>query len=124
MNGPVDAYLSALPPTQRDCLQTLRETLCAYVPQATETISYAMPGLRLASGKMVAGYAGFARRMGLYPHSGSVIPLLQDDCAGFRTSKSGVLFTPDHPLPTALVHKIIDTRLAELAAGYPPRPGA
>ena len=77
-----------------------------------------MPGFRQAGpkGKMVAGYAAFKHHLGLYPHSGSVIPRI--DCAPFKTSKSGVLFTPDRPLPDALLEKIIALRQAELAAGY------
>ena len=121
MTAAVDAYLSTLPDAQRACLQTLRDIIRTHLPQATECISYAMPGFRLPSGKMAAGYAAFARHLGLYPHSGSVIPLLLDDCQGFKTSKSGVLFTPDHPLPTALIHKMLNTRLNELGQGYPRR---
>jgi hypothetical protein len=47
---------------------------------------------------MVMGYAAFAKHLGLYPHSGTVIP--QIDCTPFKTSKSGVLFTPTSPCPT------------------------
>ena len=81
-------------------------------------MSYAMPGFRQPGpkGKMVVGYAAFAKHLGLYPHSGSVIP--QIDCSPFKTSKSGVLFTPQTPLPDALLDSIIRTRLAEIAAGY------
>ena len=111
-----DSYLAALPHDQRAALQALREVIAAYLPDAVECMSYAMPGFRM--GKMVAGYAGFARHCGLYPHSGSVIPVLADDLAAWKTSKSGVLFTPATPLPVALVHKILDLRLAEIAAGY------
>ena len=63
-------------------------------------------------GKMVAGYAAFKHHCGLYPHSGNVIHLI--DCAPFQTSKSGVLFPPDQPLPAALVERIVRTRQAEL----------
>ncbi len=120
MTAEVDAYLAALPADQRDALQALRAAAHAYLPDATECISYAMPGFRQPGpkGKMILGYAAFARHLGVYPHSGTVIPKLLADCEGFKTSKSGVLFTPETPLPTALLHKIIDTRLAELAAGY------
>lgn len=76
---------------------------------------FRQPGLK---GKMILGYAAFAPHLGVYPHSGTVIPKLLAACAGFQTSKSGVLFTAETPFPTALLHKIIDTRLAELAAGY------
>lgn len=114
----VDAYIAALPPDQRDALTDLRTRLNALLPDHLETMSYAMPGLRQTGpkGKMVIGYAAFAKHLGLYPHSGSVIPLI--DCAPFKTSKSGVLFTPERPLPDALLHQIIAVRQAELAAGY------
>jgi uncharacterized protein YdhG (YjbR/CyaY superfamily) len=114
----VDAYLGALPPDQRAALTSVRVRLKALLPDHLEVMSYAMPGFRqpVVSGRMVVGYAAFARHLGLYPHSGTVIPLI--DCTPFKTSKSGVLFTPDSPLPDALLDQIIRTRQAELAAGY------
>ncbi len=114
----VDAYIAALPPDQREALADLRARLKALLPDHIEVMSYAMPGFRQPGpkGKMVAGYAAFAKHLGLYPHSGSVIP--QVDCAPFKASKSGVLFTPDRPLPDALLRAIIETRQAEIAAGY------
>ena len=115
--GEVDAYLAALPDDQRAALQDLRARLKARLPGHLEVISYAMPGFRQPGpkGKMVAGYAAFTHHLGLYPHSGSVIP--QIDCTPFQTSKSGVLFTPATPLPDALLDAILALRLAEIAAG-------
>ncbi|MBW6506958.1 MAG: DUF1801 domain-containing protein [Rhodobacteraceae bacterium] len=116
MNDTPDAYLARLPAPQRDALQALRAVLRAALPGAAECISYAMPGFRMPGGKMVAGYAAFSRHLGLYPHSGGVIPGFAAECAalGFKTSKSGVLFTPDHPLPDDLVRRILAARLAEI----------
>ncbi len=116
----VDDYLAALPADQRSALQTLRAQIRAHLPGTTECLSYAMPGFRqTATGKMIAGYAAFRNHLGLYPHSGSVIPLLTTaETAGFKTSKSGILFTPVQPLPSALIRRILDLRLAEVAAGY------
>lgn len=118
MTSEVDTYIAALPPDQRAALTALRARLKALLPEHPEVISYAMPGFRQPGpkGKMVAGYAAFSKHLGLYPHSGSVIPKI--DCSPFKTSKSGVLFTPDHPLPDALLRAIIETRQAEIAAGY------
>lgn len=116
MSAKVDAYLAALPDDQRACLGALRALIARGVPGATECISYAMPGFRHPSGRMVAGYAAFTRHLGLYPHSGTVMPMLAEDCAGFRTSKSGILFTPTNPLPERLVGRILDLRLAEIAS--------
>ncbi|MBL4927701.1 iron chaperone [Fuscibacter oryzae] len=113
----VDAYLAALPADQRQALQTLRALLGTLLPDHLEVMSYAMPGFRQPGpkGRMVAGYAAFARHLGLYPHSGNIIPQLTADCAGFKTSKSGVLFTPANPLPQALVERIIRLRQDEIA---------
>ena len=118
MTAEVDTYLAALPADQRAALTALRARLKSLLPDHLEVMSYAMPGFRQPGpkGKMVIGYAAFARHLGLYPHSGTVIP--QIDCAPFKTSKSGVLFTPANPLPDALLKQIIATRQAELAAGY------
>jgi len=111
----VDAYIAARPPAFARALTDLRHRLMALLPGHIECMSYAMPGFRAPGpkGKMVAGYAAFTHHLGLYPHSGSVIPNI--DCTPFKTSKSGVLFAPDHPLPPALIAKIIHARQAELA---------
>ena len=114
----VDSYLARLPTDQASTLQDLRRAITAYLPDYIECLCYAMPGFRQPGpkGKMVIGYAAFTRNLGLYPHSGTVIP--QIDCTPFRTSKSGVLFTPAQPLPDTLLRRIIAARQAELAAGY------
>ena len=114
----VDAYIAALLPDQRAALHDLRKVIAARLPDHIECMSYAMPGFRQPGpkGRMVAGYAAFKRHCGLYPHSGNTIP--QIDCRPFKTSKSGVLFTPESPLPAALVHQIISLRLSQIAAGY------
>lgn len=119
MSEKVDLYLSAQPPAFRAALDQLRAQLRALLPDHIECISYAMPGLRdpAPKGKMVIGYAAFTHHIGLYPHSGSIIP--QIDCTPFKTSKSGILFAPDAPPPLSLITRIVRARQAELAKGYP-----
>ena len=118
MSAQVEAYLSAQSPAFRAALDTLRGQLKTLLPDHIECLSYAMPGFRQPGpkGKMVAGYAAFTHHIGLYPQSGSIIP--QIDCTPFKTSKSGVLFRPDTPLPESLITRIIRARQAELAKGY------
>lgn len=116
MSAEVDAYIAGLSPAFQTALTALRQQLRGLLPDHVECLSYAMPGFRAPGpkGKMIAGYAAFARHCGLYPHSGTIIPKI--DCTPFKTSKSGVLFAPDTPLPAALVAKIIRARQAEVAA--------
>ncbi len=118
MSAEVEAYLSACRPDQGAALQELRQRLKRLLPDHLEVMSYAMPGFRAPGpkGKMIVGYAAFSQHLGIYPHSGSVIPVL--DCGAFKTSKSGVLFTPQTPLPQDLLEAIVRTRQAQLAAGY------
>ena len=85
MTSEVDAYLSrpAPRPAPRPARGLCRPAHPAprLLPDHIVRLSYAMPGFRLPGpkGKMVVGYAAFAKRLGLYPHSGTVIPRL--DCA-------------------------------------------
>lgn len=117
MSTEVDAYIANLSPDFRSALTTLRDQLRNLLSGHIECMSYAMPGFResIKGGKMVVGYAAFRHHLGLYPHSGNIIP--QIDCTPFKTSKSGVLFTPGQPLPLELITKIVRARQKEL---HPP----
>ena len=116
----VESYLAALPPSFQSAARALRAQLRALLPDHSECLSYAMPGFRHPCGKMTAGYAAFARHLGLYPHSGSIIANI--DCTPFKTTQSGVLFAPETPLPAALVAQIIHARLADISLNPPRRP--
>lgn len=112
----IDAYLDAVKdPAARRTLRSIRAQLRKLLPGATEAISYQMPTFKV-DGRPVLAFAYFGRKCGVYPFSGSVIPALEKELAGYVTSKSGVSFPPDEPLPPKLVKAIVEARLAELAA--------
>lgn len=120
--SPIDEYLRALEhPRARANLTKLRAQLRRLLPGAEETISYQMPAFRLPSGEVVAGFAFFGKHCGYYPHSGRVVPALGALTAGFKTTKGGLTFAPETPLPLKLVQALVKTRLAELRATVPPR---
>jgi uncharacterized protein YdhG (YjbR/CyaY superfamily) len=118
MSAEVERCLGALPPDQRTALQALRAIIARRLPGYPEVISYAMPGFRQPGpkGRMVAGYAAFKVNCGYYPHSGTIVGLFPQETADYKISKGGILFTPDHPLSEALVLKLIDARLDEIAS--------
>lgn len=118
MSAEVEAYLARLPDDQRAALEALRGVIKARLPDHIECLSYAMPGFRQPGkkGKMVAGYAAFAKNCGYYPHSGNILPQFAAELAGWKTTPGALQFTPARPLPEALVHRLIDARLAEIAA--------
>lgn len=112
-----DAYLAARPDDQRACLQALREHLAHILPDAEEVISYAMPGFRIGK-HVIAGYAGFARNCGFYPHSGSILPGFADELTalGFKFTPGALQFTPARPLPPDLVTRLVAARRAQVAS--------
>ena len=52
--------------------------------------------------------------MSYLPHSGSVLPALAADLAGYEGTQGSLHFPVDQPLPPALVNKLVTTRLREL----------
>ncbi len=113
---PIDAYLAGLEnPAAKKTLGALRMQLRKLLPGAVETISYRMPAFKV-DGNAVAGFAFFKNHCGYYPFSGGVVPALKEQLDGYTTSKSGVTFPPDKPLPAKLVKTLVQARLAEIAA--------
>lgn len=114
--NPIDAYLAGLEnPAARKTLSALRSQLRKLLPKAEEVISYRMPAFRV-DGEVVGGFAFFKSHCGYYPFSGGVVPKLKDQLDGYATSKSGVTFPPDKPLPAKLVKALVQGRLEEIAA--------
>lgn len=121
--SPIDAYLARIESAAaRATLTRLCAQLRELLPMATETISYDMPAFRLPSGKVAAGFAFFGKNCGYYPHSGGVIPKLGALLDGYKTTKGGITFPPDAPLPKKIVSALVHARLAEIAeTGRVPR---
>jgi uncharacterized protein YdhG (YjbR/CyaY superfamily) len=112
----IDAYLERLDEPRRSTLQQLRLTILAIVPDAEQCISYGLPAFRV-QGKVVAGFAAFKNHLSYLPHSGSVIPELGDEVAGYKGTKGSLHFPIDRPLPGPLVEKLIATRLRQISEG-------
>ena len=117
MAGPtsVEGYLAALPDAQRAALEKLRKTIMAAAPEATETISYQMPAFKL-HGRFLVSYAAFKDHCSLFPASGRVRETFGEELQPYLAGKGTLRFTPDEPIPAALVTKIVKMRIEENAA--------
>ena len=102
-------YLSQVPEPQREALERLRRTIKSMVPDAVEVISYQIPTFKL-NGRMLVSYAAFKHHCSFFPGAGP-IEMHADDLKSFQTSKGTIQFTPEHPLSTALVKKLVKTRI-------------
>jgi uncharacterized protein YdhG (YjbR/CyaY superfamily) len=118
MAGPatVDAYLAGLPSDRRAGIETLRRTVNAAAPDATETISYQMPAL-YRDGRLLVSYAAFKQHYSLFPASGAVMAALGDELTPYLAGKATVRFPASRPIPADLVTRIVKVRLAETEAG-------
>ena len=108
----VEEYLAALPPEARAFLEELRETILAAVPEPTEAISYQMPAVK-ANGRIVVWYAAFKDHYSLFPASEGVREALGEELEPYLSGKGTVRFSPEEPVPIALVKRIVEARLAE-----------
>ncbi len=109
----IDDYLVGLPDDQRRALDDLRTTILTVLPDAEQGISYKLPAFR-SGGALVAGFGAFSNHLSYLPHSGTVLPSLRLDAAGYDCTKSSLHFTPERPLPPDLVERLIEARLAEI----------
>lgn len=69
----------------------------------------------------LVSYAAATAHCAFYVMSPDVIANHKADLTGLDTSKGTVRFTPDKPLPAALVAKLVRARMAESDARWGPR---
>ena len=110
----IDEYLSPLPGDQRGALEKLRQTIRAAAPGVEECISYGMPGFRY-DGRMLVWFGAAASHCAFYP--GGVVQAYERELKDFETSKGTIRFQPDHPVPAALIRKIVKERIASNKRG-------
>ena len=126
MPNEVDEFLAALPAAQGNALERLRKQLHAAAPGAVEVINYGVPMLRLG-GKNLVSFGAGKGHCAFYVQSPRVMKAHAKELAKLDTATSTIRFTPDEPLPAALVKKLVKARIAEnreIAEGKRPSPHA
>jgi uncharacterized protein YdhG (YjbR/CyaY superfamily) len=112
----VDAYIAGLPEPKRSTLDEVRRRILVVIPNATQKISYGMPGF-VVNGKVVAGIAAFKNHLAYLPHSGRVFTGLERELAGFVRTMSSLHFRLDEPLSQELINALIEEKMQVLEAG-------
>jgi uncharacterized protein YdhG (YjbR/CyaY superfamily) len=110
----IDQYLARLGEMQRTALEKLRCDIRAAVPIAEECISYDIPGYRLGS-KLLVSFGAAKNHCAFYPGA-HPIKAHKSELFGYDLAKGTIRFSPEKPLPAALVKKLIKTRMAQQAA--------
>ncbi len=109
----IDEYLASVNANHRDALQKIREAIHAVAPNAEECISYGIPAFRL-NGRSLVFFGAWANHCALYPGSSATLKKFRNELRDFQTSKGTLRFSPDNPLPVALVKKLIKARVAQI----------
>ena len=108
----VEAFLKAVPADKRTALMSLRKTIKAAAPKATELINYGVPMFRL-DGKNLVSYAAAANHCSFYVQSPAVMRAFAAQLKDYKQGKGSIQFAADKPLPAALVTSLVKARIAE-----------
>lgn len=112
----IDEYIAGFPPETQSALRELRALIQALAPDATEKFAYGIPTFFL-NGNLVH-FAGYARHVGFYPGA-SGIAAFAHEFTGYKSAKGSVQFPLGEPLPTDLIRRIVEFRVAEQRAAKP-----
>lgn len=107
----VDEYIAEFPPDTQRVLEELRALIRATAPDATETMSYAIPTFDL-NGRHLVHFAGYDRHVGLYPGP-RAIAAFKGELGAYKNAKGSVQFPLGKPLPSDLIARMVEFRLAE-----------
>ena len=107
----VDEYLERLAAPERKALALLRAQITRAAPRATEVISYQIPTYRL-NGPLVH-FAAQPRHLSFTVVSLDVVNAFRGELEAFHISGRTIQFSPDRPIPAALVTRIVQARVRE-----------
>jgi uncharacterized protein YdhG (YjbR/CyaY superfamily) len=115
----VDEYIAGFPSETRAVLEEMRTLVRSVAPEATETISYAIPTFDL-NGRHLVHFAGFAKHVGLYP-TPSGVETFKEALRPYKTGKGSAQFPLGQPLPAELIRRIVEFRAEQVAGKAPKR---
>lgn len=113
--GSIDEYIADFPAETRAALEELRTLISLAAPEASETISYAIPTFDL-EGKHLVHFAGYAKHVGLYP-TPSGLSAFKEELEPYQSGKGTARFPLGRPLPADLIRRIVEFRIHEVKAG-------
>lgn len=103
----VDEYLSLVESEDaRSALSRLRFIIRDEVPESIEGISYGIPTYKL--NKTMLSFAAFKNHCSFFP--GHTVREFTEELKDYKTSTGTIQFSPEQPLPEALIRAIIRSR--------------
>ena len=96
-------------------MQALRRTVTEAAPEASETIAYNMPALRL-NGRFLLSYEAFKNHYSLFPWTDRMAEELGEELTPYIHGKGTLRFPAGEPIPHDLLARIVRMRLDEVGA--------
>jgi uncharacterized protein YdhG (YjbR/CyaY superfamily) len=112
----VDDYIDGLEARRQEPMRQLRAAIRAAAPDATEVITYRMPGFKL-DGRFLVSYDAYQRHSSLFPATDGVVAALGDEVRPYLAGRGTIRFPADRPIPVDLVRRIVEVRVAEHGRG-------
>lgn len=113
----IDEYIASFPPEVQEKLRSIRAVIHATVPDAEETIRYAIPTFRL-NGRNLVHFAGFRDHISFFP-TASGVNHFRGELSPYTISKGTIRFPLDEPMPLDLVERITHFRAEEIRSRKP-----
>lgn len=102
---PVSVYINEFPVEIVDRLNALRALVLTAVPDAVESMSYAMPAYKY-KGKPLIYFAGYKQHIGVYATPEGQAQF-KATLAQYKQGKGSVQFPNDQELPLALIQQMV-----------------
>jgi uncharacterized protein YdhG (YjbR/CyaY superfamily) len=99
----IEEYIDAQPEDLRPRLREVYGTIKAALPDAAEKMSWQMP--TFWKGQNLIHFAAFKKHIGIYP-GGEATTEFAEKLIGYKTSKGGIQFPNNKPLPLGLIAEI------------------
>lgn len=107
----IDEYIATQPEEVRPLLESIRETIRAAAPEATEKISWQMP--TFWQKENLIHFAAFKKHIGLYAGGEATIEFAER-LAGYKTSKGGIQLPLGKPIDYDLITDIVGWRVNQV----------
>ncbi len=111
----IDEYIAAFPPETQALLEEVRAVCREEAPDATETISYAIPTFDL-KGRHLCHFAAFKSHLSFFP-TGQGADAFADELKGYKGGRGTVQFPYSKPLPLDLIRRMVRYRVERVEAG-------
>ena len=111
----IDDYLEGLAPDQKAAFSRVRAIVADLVPDAEEGRSYGMPAF-IYAGRPLLGFRAAQKHLSIFPFSAAAIEAVSDRLDGFDLAKGTIRFTPDHPVPEAVLADVSHLREREISS--------